>query len=309
MAPIFQKGLYHIPPEWYEAAIGVMEAPGVCAVLGPTDVGKTTFARFLIHELLKKGMGVAFVDSDLGQSYLGPPATISLGLFSAPDDEVRPLAMRFVGSVTPVGHLLQTVVDTKRLVDRAQTYGPHCTVIDTSGLVSGGAAFQLKLKKMDLLRPRHILALQREGEVEHILRAFEAREGVVIHRLPPSEKVRVRTREERISYRERAFRRYFKDSTLLEIDLAGVFVFGNRDLPFPIPDALVRLPLKVDTQLFTSHLCKGLIVGLNDGENDTIALGVVEGVKGEVMALKTPLRDGRGVKMIHIGEVRVHGGR
>ncbi len=295
MAPLFKKSLYQIPPDWQEVAIEVRERPGISLLLGATDTGKTTFARFLIHELLRAGRKVAFVDSDLGQSYLGPPATISLGLFSSPEDEVRPWTMRFVGSVTPMGHLLQTVVDTKKLVDRAAALGHETVVIDTSGFVSGGAAFQLKLKKIDLIDPVHLIAIQREGEVEHILMAFEGREGLSIHRITPSERVKVRTREERVSYRERAFRRYFDRCPSITLDLRGLFTYGNRDLPFMDPLNLSSLPLK------------GTLVGLNDGNNETLALGMIEGMRGEEMVVKTPLKDLDRLRILHIGGVKISG--
>src|SRR4030042_6426368 len=94
------------PKEWH-ALLDVLEKEnGIAIILGGTDTGKSTLAKFLIFNLCKRGLKVALVDADIGQSFLGPPSTIGFAVFkSDPDWEVvlSPPEIFFVGSITPEG--------------------------------------------------------------------------------------------------------------------------------------------------------------------------------------------------------------
>ena len=72
------------PKEWY-AVLNVLEGEkGIAILLGTTDTGKSTLARFLITHLCQMGLKIALVDADIGQSLLGLPTTIGLSLFESP---------------------------------------------------------------------------------------------------------------------------------------------------------------------------------------------------------------------------------
>ena len=74
------------PKEWY-ALLDVLEREkGIAIILGATDTGKSTLAKFLITHLCKQGLKVALVDADIGQSFLGPPTTIGLAVFKSDPD-------------------------------------------------------------------------------------------------------------------------------------------------------------------------------------------------------------------------------
>jgi len=71
------------PKEWY-AVLNVLEGEkGFAILLGTTDTGKSTLAKFLIFDLCKRGVKVALVDADIGQSLLGLSTTIGLALFES----------------------------------------------------------------------------------------------------------------------------------------------------------------------------------------------------------------------------------
>jgi len=85
--------------------------------LGASDTGKTTRLRCVANYLARAGLlPLAIVDADIGQSTIGPPTTVGLTLVTK--DKLPDLlsgrlacnAMRFIGALSPVGHLLQTVV-------------------------------------------------------------------------------------------------------------------------------------------------------------------------------------------------------
>jgi polynucleotide 5'-hydroxyl-kinase GRC3/NOL9 len=162
-------------PEWESAAQRFLALGGVAMVLGAPDTGKSTFSRYLVYRTYLAGEPVALVDLDLGQSHLGPPATLGLGLFPPRrpgDDALFPEGLYFIGQTSPVGAILEVTVGCRVLVDLAARQGVGRVVVNTSGLVQGYAARKLKLSQAELLQPSLIFALQREQELAFLLRAL-----------------------------------------------------------------------------------------------------------------------------------------
>jgi polynucleotide 5'-hydroxyl-kinase GRC3/NOL9 len=218
-----------IPPEWDAAAARFIQAGSPVMVLGAPDTGKSTLCRYLIFRAYVAGEAAALVDLDLGQSHLGPPATLGLGLFPprAPGDEgLHSEDIYFIGRTSPVGTILKVAVGCRVLVDLAHCRGATRVVVNTSGLVQGPGGLRLKQAQAELLQPGLILALQREQELEPLLRDLggydstsprEETDGWPILRLPVSSKVRRKTPEARRAYREARFRRYFQGSRRLAL--------------------------------------------------------------------------------------------
>jgi polynucleotide 5'-kinase involved in rRNA processing len=149
-------------------------------VLGAPDTGKSTLCRYLVFKAYLKGHQAALVDLDLGQSHLGPPATLGLGLFPPRrpgDDGLHPEGLYFIGRTSPVGSILEVVVGCRVLVDLALSRGYPRVVVNTSGLVQGPGALRLKRAQAELLQPTLLLALQRELELEPLLRGLGGKEG------------------------------------------------------------------------------------------------------------------------------------
>ncbi len=281
------------PEDWFKAA----EAIGadlsadrinrfVAIILGAPDTGKTALARFLIEEWCKSGIKVALVDGDMGQSTLGPPTTIGMALFETPPNwikDIQPVSMRFVGSTSPEGYLLATVVGIKKLTERAFTLGAEIVLVDTTGLVTGSAARQLKYQKIDLLSPRHILALQRGGEIEHLLAPYERCRIMELHRLIVSERAKVKTREQRRAFRELRFKEYFCNGKLQTFPL-GLVRLWNEEF-----NGLKEV--------------RGILGGLCDENGETLAIGIIEAVDfgGKNITIFTPLSEVSKVRSIHLG--------
>ena len=284
-----------LPQEWQRAAEGVEAEGGIALILGASSAGKTTLLKYLVGRLGHRGQRVGVVDADIGQSTLGPPATISGVVFdphSQPIETVEPQELFFVGSTSPAGYLLQTVVGTKKLVEWVESSGASFTLVDTTGMVQGAVASQLKFHKIDLLRPRHLLVLQRSGELESLVRPFVDRKTLRIYRLPVSPMARSRNPQERKAYREKKFRGYFKGASVELLSIS-------------------RLAFLHQT---ASHFTRSkggfpryLLVGLNDAENRTLALGIVEAFDRESQELfiYTPLRDLTPLRYLVLGSLRV----
>lgn len=202
-----------LPPELME--LNLVDLSGLIMVVGGPDSGKTTLVQYLAERLLAVHGSAACLDADPGQSRLGPPTTFTLECTrnSGGDAVKKSRWQRFVGSVSPAGHMLQVLSGCGRLVQKARETGAGVIVMDTSGLVDpqkGGA--RLKLAKIDLLEPSVLIVLQQAREPASWVRALKLarRTRVVAMTCPPA--VRRRDFPERKTYREAAFRRYFCDA-------------------------------------------------------------------------------------------------
>jgi polynucleotide 5'-hydroxyl-kinase GRC3/NOL9 len=287
------------PKEWYPVLDVLEKEKGIAILLGATDTGKSTLAKFLIFNLCQRGLKIGLVDADIGQSFLGPPTTIGFSVFkSHPDWEVvlSPPEIFFVGSTTPEGYFPIHLKGIKRMVDKAPSYGAEVIIVDTTGFIFGEAGKELKRRKIELLSPQFILALQRFGEVENILELYKDHPLYKIRRLPLSENVRSRPMEERRNYRAIKFQTYFKESETKKLMMEGIQIEGEAfdSSGFPISKDWA---LQID----------GLLIGLKDLNDDTLALGVIKNFFGEekVLRISTPLRELERVKMIQLSSLKL----
>jgi polynucleotide 5'-hydroxyl-kinase GRC3/NOL9 len=242
---------------------------------------------------------VALVDADIGQSFLGPPTTIGLAIFkSDPDWEVvlSPPEVFFVGSITPEGCFPIHLKGVKRMVDKAPSYGAEVTILDTTGFILGEKGKELKRKKIDLLSPRLILALQKSGEIEPLLQLYEGYPLYKILRLPLSDQVRPKSMEERKTNRTNKFQDYFKHAVIQELAIENVQIEG--EVLDPNGDILpIDWALKIN----------GLLIGLKDSCDETLALGVIRNYSEEkkVVRVMTPLGEIERVKIIQLSSLKV----
>ena len=286
------------PKEWFGLLNILEEEKGTAILLGATDTGKSTLAQFLIFNLCKRGLKVALIDADIGQSFLGPPTTIGLSVFkSDPNWEIvlSPPEIFFVGSTTPEGHFPIHLKGVKRMVEKAPSYGAEVIIVDTTGFILGDAGKELKRRKIDLLSPRFILALQKSDEIEPVLDLYEENPLYKIIRLPLSEQVKPRSMEGRRINRTNKFQEYFKHSVTQELAIENVQIEGevvdsNGDI-LPIDWAL-----KIN----------GLLVGLKDRNDETLALGLIKNYFEEkkILRVSTPLREIESVKTIQLSSFR-----
>jgi polynucleotide 5'-hydroxyl-kinase GRC3/NOL9 len=287
------------PKEWH-AFLDVLEKErGIAIILGATDTGKSTLAKYLIFNLCQRGLKVALVDADIGQSFLGPPTTIGFAVFkSDPNWEVvlSPPEIFFVGSTTPEGHFSIHLKGVKRMVDKAPSYGAEVIIVDTTGFILGEAGIELKRKKIDLLSLRFLIALEKSDEIEPILNLYQENPLYKIFRLPLSEQVRLRSMEERRVNRINKFRDYFKQSVTQELAIEDVQIEG--EVLDPNGDIL---PLDWSLQI------NGLLIGLKDSNDETLALGVIRNHFGEkkVVRVFTPLREIERIKTIQLSSLKV----
>ncbi|MFQ6084704.1 MAG: Clp1/GlmU family protein [Candidatus Bathyarchaeia archaeon] len=217
-----------IPGAWEELARDVMglEKPSIVLFLGDVNTGKTGLITYVANTVFLQGCKLAVVDLDVGQHNIGPPTTLGVGFLqrSVTDmAEISPTCLWFVGSTSPYGHTLPIIVGAKRLVDRAKRMGAEVILMDTTGWVHGREARAFKIEKTLAIEPSMIVGLQRENELEPILRAF--RHTITsVRRMKVPSYVDSRTPSVRKTRREGSFFRYFSAARPLD--------FPFRDIDF-----------------------------------------------------------------------------
>ncbi|OAG27435.1 Clp1/GlmU family protein [Thermodesulfatator autotrophicus] len=218
-----------IPNSWEALAKEVVvNKPPKIILIGGVDVGKSTFSFYLLEKLLEAGIKAALLDADVGQKDVGPPTTIGLKHFNTLEElkKERPFSaerLYFVGSTTPVGHLLPLVVGTGLLAHESKA---EVTVINTTGLIKGpGVA--LKTFKIENIKPDLIVAFQRERELYPILQAFK---HYPVRLLEVSPKASPKTIPDRKKRREEAYQKYFSDNRLIELNRREISIQRPRKI-------------------------------------------------------------------------------
>lgn len=189
-------------------------------VLGGVDSGKTTFVAWLANQGVKRGKVIGIIDADVGQSDIGPPATIGLGIIKEEVEElslIEPISLYFVGDISPEGHLVDMIVGTKKLFDKALENKVDNVIIDTTGLIQNKVGQVLKSGKIKNIGSGHIIGIQRKNEIEHILKPFEVLSEYMVYRIPVSSQVISISKEKRACLRNKRFASYFKNSSKFEL--------------------------------------------------------------------------------------------
>ena len=328
-----------IPPEW-DALISevIRTRPKIILVMGNVDVGKSFFTTYLANTLLKRGLRVGAIDSDVGQADIGPPTTMGLGVFEKPVallHEVPLTRAYFVGSTSPSGHMLEFVVGMKRLVEHGLEEA-DMVIVNTPGWVFGGPGRALQLYTLELIDPELLVAIQREDELEHLLASVSQAK---VRRLHVSAEVRPRSTSERASLRAMHLGRYFESANRLLLDLRKVrfercFLHTGKPINIEtlgtrwkilhaekLPEGLLVVTRRAlsenalrelearfgQVKVIVEGSEKNLIVGLVNDVKELLGIGIIEKIDYERgrMTVITPVEDAGGVAALQFGSMRI----
>ena len=267
----------------------------VVMLVGGLDSGKSTLGRTIALSALGAGRTVGYLDSDVGQKLVGPPTCVTLKVLSPGDEDLLgkdhlgpPDAQFFVGSTSPQGQLLPLVVGAARMQAAAFERGADLVIVDTSGVVSGVHGQILKFHKVELMQPDALVGLQRGEELEPLLGVIRRFFSAEVLSMPVESDIRHTSVEERSTRREQALREYFAEPLQRWRIKPTVF--------------MPALPA-----LFEQDQLDRLLVGLSDGEGNSIGLGFLEYAADEgVLRLISPVNEAP--KALKLGSVRLDEG-
>ena len=137
---VFVKGTT-IPQDWN------IETSGVIALIGPTDVGKSSLSTYLLNVHVAKGRRVCVIDADVGQSDIGPPGFVAYSCTSAPTPHISTLEPQdgyYIGSTNLQGVEELLIAGVIWSLRRATAQYPHLVIINTPGWTTGRGLQLLK---------------------------------------------------------------------------------------------------------------------------------------------------------------------
>ncbi len=326
-----------IPQSWDDLVYRIYkEHARLVFVLGEMDSGKTFFSTYVANRLFGLHRKVAVVDCDAGQSDIGPPCTFGLSFLREPllflhDAPVD--GMYFLGSHSPGLHLLHALIGVRQLTWHALRR-EATVIVDTTGWVAGDGGRMLKAAKMDILLPDLVVLLQRERELEHLVKGRPEKHMV---RIKVSKKASPTSPTVRKALRENLSKSYFKNGSHLDLPLDSIFfyrcyLFSGQPVTLKHPNVLwaerlpafegtllvVRKPLtKTDRAKITQAVGpnlrvlqsgdeQGVLIGLLDQKQHCVGMGILDrfDFKSRKVRVFTPLRDPAAVRGVVVGSVR-----
>jgi polynucleotide 5'-hydroxyl-kinase GRC3/NOL9 len=212
-----------IPESWKQALDEILTRPKplTAFIVGGVDRGKTTLCTYMANRALSHNIITAVVDADVGQTSIGPPATISYGILTKQVTDLfalEPTAIHFIGQTCPthaierVAHALTSI--TAQILEAEVPF----TVINTDGWIEGPIAREFKLTLLRKLRRGIVIGIQLGREAEHILHPAEEM-GCEVFRLLTSTHAHGRDRDTRRELREQGYMKYLKNAVLRSLPL------------------------------------------------------------------------------------------
>ena len=269
-----------VPTSWKEAADAILELDGSKSiVIGDVDTGKSTFCTYLANLNVRRGTGIRVLDADIGQSDLGPPTTISLGLaneYLTNLSSVKVDRMFFVGYTSPSSVTEKVLFGIRKLASQA-SHPP--LVMNTDGWVADEQATGYKVKMINELEPNIVVGIERLHEIDGILDSVKA----TAIRIQPPDFVKPRSREQRKRLRERGYRRFLRDAKTIT-------------LPFDMLRIVSRARLQDQ---------ESSIVGLLDREGFLLSIGVLKEVDAKRRLARIYSSEVAELDSVEIGAVRI----
>ncbi len=274
-------------PPWEELVKNLIQHKGSAVLIGETNSGKSTLIQYLLRRFTENHTTIALVDTDIGQSSLGVPGTITMKVFKTPKDLEFFHAEKtfFIGSLNPAQKIPMMIEGTKTLVRKAQKKSDHI-LVDTTGLIHGQIGVALKIGKINAIKSGQVITLERDTELEHIIAMVH---NITVYRLKASKSVRERSRDIRIRYRQNKFNEYFRDRRIHEFLLNDITFFYNGKSLSPKG----------------SDFKEGTIIGLNTYE-DTKALGILLELDNSSITFKSPIESTRGINRVVFGDITLN---
>jgi len=185
------------------------QKPLTLFLLGGVDVGKTYTATVLANRCYEHGLKVAVVDADVGQSDIGPPCCIGMGILEGKIQKISEVPLHslyFVGNTSPNGCMRECVNGAAAAAKKAKGLNVDVIIVDSTGWIEGEDAERFKLFEIKAIEPSFVIAIEKEDELGHIIQHLNKE----VIKLRMSSETRSRTREERRALREEAYNRYFR---------------------------------------------------------------------------------------------------
>jgi polynucleotide 5'-hydroxyl-kinase GRC3/NOL9 len=161
-----------IPTSWnntLQAVRAIQNKPTFIMVVGKADSGKSSFGTYLVNNLVSGRTKVAVIDSDLGQSDIGPPGTIAYNYVVKKVTELCELNMAnafFVGVTSPNQAVARSIEGlTEMHKEIMHKHEANYVIINTDGWVEGENAVNYILQLVNQFKPDLVIGIQSQEEL------------------------------------------------------------------------------------------------------------------------------------------------
>ena len=279
-----------IPASWkkpVEAILGLVKRPVVVLLLGAADCGKSSLCTYLLNNLIDGKSKVAVLDGDLGQSDIGPSATIGYALTSKCVADLYDLKLKnafFVGVTSPIKAIAKVIEGLTAMKAEIFQQQADFVLVNTDGWVSGDVAIKYKAALIDAIKPDVIVGVQMEDELGPLI--AELTVPVVV--VESSSALSQRTAEKRKILREMTYSRYLRNAKLQCYPKSQVTIEPRSAIPI------------------TQEPEKGLLVGLCGRGSKFLGIGVLREINPVRKVLKVQTAVSAKPLKIIIGKVVVN---
>ena len=259
-----------IPQSWNEAVQAISEVkakPAIVVVVGQSDLGKSSLSTYMVNSLLDGKNKVAVLDGDIGQSDIGPSATVGYGIVSRPITKLSNIKLVngfFVGNISPIKAIAKVLEGLTTLKNELLVRQPDFVIVNTDGWVSGELGIRYKTALINQLKPDLIVGIKVADELGALVAKIEGQVVLV----EPSASSNERSLEKRKRLRERTYIRYLRHSKVHCYPISQLKVEPKSAIPLnQTPD-------------------KGILVGLYGEGNKFLGIGVLRHVNRVRKVLK-----------------------
>lgn len=286
-----------IPISWEKAfkEMVAQERPVTVMVIGGIDSGKTSFCVYVANRALRNGWKPGVIDGDLGQSDIGPPATIGFSRVTKPIKdlfEMQAENVLFVGVTTPSLAIKKVVEGLTATKINALQSDLNLLIINTDGWVEGEEAARYKVQLAEKVAPHQVVGIQQTNELTPIMALLMKKMRAIAVESPKV--ILKRSREKRKTLRELGYKKYLKEARLRAFSLSQIRV-----------EETLRETCRVLSTEQMEEMEKGLLVALQDAEGNFLGIGVLCGVhpRRGILQIYTPVD--RNVSNICVGQVKL----
>lgn len=258
------------PPSWdkpIEAILALQKRPVVVVILGGVDCGKSSLCTYLLNKLIDGKRKVAVLDGDLGQSDIGPSATVGYGLTSRCIPELYNLKLKnafFVGVTSPITAMSKTIEGLTTIETEVLQGQSDFVLVNTDGYVSGEVAVKYKTDLVKALKPDVIIAIQTQDELAPLIASLQTS----VFTVEPSFALKQRPPEKRKIIREMTYSRYLKNAKLQCYPKSQITIEPRNSIPN-----------KQEPE-------KGILLGIYNRGNKFLGIGVLREVNNLRKTLK-----------------------
>jgi polynucleotide 5'-hydroxyl-kinase GRC3/NOL9 len=223
-----------VPESWnkpIQTVLGLEKKPAVILVLGASDAGKSSFCTYMLNKMVGANCKVAVLDGDLGQSDIGPCASVGYAVATKPVSELYDLRLQngyFIGVTSPAAATSKTLEGLTAMMNEACQRQADYILVNTDGFVSGEAAISYKLSLIKELKPDVVVGVQMQDELEPLM-SYLGGGGVLT--VEPSPALSLRSAEKRKSLREMTYAKYLRKSKLQCYPLSQLTVEPKNAVP------------------------------------------------------------------------------